>query len=48
MKNKGFECKKGECELELEILVYGCKKCIKKTGVKPTEEVKEAIVIKKQ
>ena len=44
---KRFECKP-KCEKRyLEMLVYGCKKCIRKTAVKLTKkQIEEISVIK--
>ena len=40
---KQFECQEGCEERELELLIFGCKKCIKKVGIEPTKEHKEQI-----
>jgi hypothetical protein len=39
---KQFECK-GKCDLKLEMIIYSCKKCIKRTVIYPNKKQTEAI-----
>lgn len=42
MRNKKFECEK-ECDLYLDMVVFGCTKCIKKIAPALTKEQKKEL-----